>query len=249
MVIVYPTVAAEMTHPDVLIPERLTGSLELPALVGIGSVAQHAYVALRQAILAMDAYDPDVDLRLDEKRLAAELGVSRTPVREALSKLQHEGLVEIIPRRGVRVVRKSKAEIVETIIAWAALESMAARLACERADDEQLAGLNTLFAGFEQEELRSHLDEYSAANLRFHQRIIELGQSQLIADLADGLLVHVRAIRRHTIGEGDRPERSIVDHAHIIDALRNRQADLAERLVREHALNLARHVEHNWPLD
>ncbi|MGB9183901.1 MAG: GntR family transcriptional regulator [Solirubrobacteraceae bacterium] len=241
--------AAAMTNPDVLIPERLTGTLELPALAGIGSVAQHAYVALRQAILAMDAYDLDADLRLDEKRLAAELGVSRTPVREALSRLQSEGLVEIIPRRGVRVVRKSKAEIVETIIAWAALESMAARLACERADDAQLASLNTLFAGFEQEELRSHLDEYSAANLRFHQRIIELGDSQLIATMADGLLVHVRAIRRHTIGEGDRPERSIVDHAHIIDALQSRQADLAERLVREHALNLARHVQQNWPLD
>jgi DNA-binding GntR family transcriptional regulator len=238
-----------MTHPDVLIPERLTGALEVPPLAGIGSVAQHAYVALRQAILAMDAYDPDADLRLDEKRLAAELGVSRTPVREALSRLQHEGLVEIIPRRGVRVVRKSKADIVETIIAWAALESMAARLACERADDEHLAGLDTLFAGFEQEELRSHLDEYSAANLRFHQRIIELGHSQLIADMADGLLVHVRAIRRHTIGEGDRPERSIVDHAQIIEALQNRKAELAERLVREHVLNLARHVQHTWPLD
>ena len=238
-----------MTHPDVLIPERLTGALEVPSLAGIGSVAQHAYVALRQAILAMDAYDPGADLRLDEKRLAAELGVSRTPVREALSRLQHEGLVEIIPRRGVRVVRKSKADIVETIIAWAALESMAARLACERADDEHLAGLDTLFAGFEQEELRSHLDEYSAANLRFHQRIIELGHSELIADMADGLLVHVRAIRRHTIGEGDRPERSIVDHAQIIEALQNRKAELAERLVREHVLNLARHVQHTWPLD
>jgi len=146
LVIVYPTVTAAMTNPDVLLPEQFSGRLEIPALAGIGSVAQHAYVALRQAILGMDAYDPDADLRLDEKRLAAELGVSRTPVREALSRLQHEGLVQIIPRRGVRVVRKSKAEIVETIIAWAALESMAARLACERAEDEQLATLDTLFA-------------------------------------------------------------------------------------------------------
>lgn len=249
LVIVYPTVTAAMTNPDVLVPERLSGRLEVPALAGIGSVAQHAYVALRRAILAMDAYDPDADLRLDEKRLAAELGVSRTPVREALSRLQHEGLVDILPRRGVRVVRKSKAEIVETIIAWAALESMAARLACERAEDEQLASLDTLFAGFEAGELRSHLYEYSAANLRFHQRIIELGHSQLIANMADGLLVHVRAIRRHTIGEADRPERSIVDHAHIIEALRTRQPEFAERLVREHALNLARHVQLSWMLD
>jgi len=240
-------VAAEMTHPDVLMPERLTDTLVLPELHGIGtSVAQLAYTAIRNAVLAMDAYDPAVDLRLDEKRLAAQLGVSRTPVREALARLEHEGLVEIIPRRGVRVVRKSKAEIVEMIIAWAALESMAARLATERAPDDEIAALRTLFSEFEEDELRSHLDEYSAANLRFHQRIIELGHSQLIADMADDLLVHVRAIRRHTIGEADRVERSIVDHMHIIEALEARDTELAERLVRDHALNLARHVESSW---
>jgi DNA-binding GntR family transcriptional regulator len=239
-----------MTSPEVLIPERLTGSLEVPALHGIGtSVAHLAYVALRNAILAMDAYDPDADLRLDEKSLAANLGVSRTPVREALARLEHEGLVEILPRRGVRVVRKSKAEIVEMIIAWAALESMAARLMCERAGDEEIGSLRTLFSKFEEGEVRSRLDEYSVANLRFHQRIVELGHSELIANMADGLLVHVRAIRRHTIGEADRVERSIVDHMQIVEALEARDAELAERLVRGHALNLARHVERTWTLD
>jgi DNA-binding GntR family transcriptional regulator len=239
-----------MTHPDLLMPERLTDTLVLPQLSGIGtSVAQLAYTAIRNAVLAMDAYDAGADLRLDEKRLAAQLGVSRTPVREALARLEHEGLVEIIPRRGVRVVRKSKAEIVEMLIAWAALESMAARLATERAPDEEITALRTLFSQFEEDELRSHLDEYSAANLRFHQRIIELGHSQLIADMADDLLVHVRAIRRHTIGEADRVERSIVDHRHIIEALEARETELAERLVRDHALNLARHVERSWAVD
>ena len=103
----------------------------------------------------MDAYDPDVDLRLDEKRLAAELGVSRTPVREALARLENQGLITIVPRRGVYIARKSKAEIIEMIIAWAALESMAARLACERASDDEIATLRTLFSSFEDEELRS----------------------------------------------------------------------------------------------
>jgi DNA-binding GntR family transcriptional regulator len=241
---------AAMTSPDVLMPEELTGALVVPSLYQAGaSVAQLAYEALRNAILAMDAYDPGADLRLDEKRLAAGLGVSRTPVREALARLEHDGLVRIEPRRGVYVVRKSKAEIVEMIIAWAALEGMAARLMCERAGDEEIGSLRTLFSNFEDGEVRSHLDEYSSANLRFHQRIIELGHSQLIAGMADGLLVHVRAIRRHTIGEADRAERSIVDHMHIIEALEARDAELAERLVRDHALNLARHVERTWLLD
>jgi DNA-binding GntR family transcriptional regulator len=235
---------AAMTSPDVLIPDRFTDSLVVPSLHGIGtSVAQLAYDALRNAILGMDAYEPGADLRLDEKTLAAGLGVSRTPVREALARLEHEGLVQIMPRRGVYVVRKSKAEIIEMIVAWAALESMTARLTCERASDEEVASLRQLFSSFEDGEVRSRLDEYSVANLRFHQRIIELGHSQLIANIADKLMIHVRAIRRHTIGDADRAERSIVDHMQIIEALEDRDAELAERLVRDHALNLARHVE------
>ena len=108
------------------------------------SIAQLAYDALRSAILRVDAYDPDVDLRLDEKRLAAELGVSRTPVREVLARLENQGADHdrAVPR--VYIARKSKAEIIEMIIAWAALESMAARLACERASDDEIATLRTL---------------------------------------------------------------------------------------------------------
>jgi DNA-binding GntR family transcriptional regulator len=233
-----------MTNADSLLPEQPTDGLEVPTLHQAGtSVGQMAYDALRTAILAMDVYDRDADLRLDEKRLAAELGVSRTPVREALARLEHEGLVRILPRRGVFIVRKSKAEIVEMIIAWGALEAAAARLACERAGDEEIASLRSLVPASTDGGPRADLDEYSSANLRFHARVIELGHSALIADMADALLVHVRAIRRRTIGDDDRAERSVVDHQHIIEALEARDPDLAERLVREHALALAGHVE------
>jgi DNA-binding GntR family transcriptional regulator len=218
--------------------------LVLPRLRAGASVAQLAYEALRSGILAMDVYQSSADLRLDEKELAADLGVSRTPVRQALARLEHEGLVRIVPRRGVYIVRKSKREIIEMITVWAALEGMAARLTCERATDEEITGLRTLFATFEDGDLRLRLrlNEYSDANLRFHQRIIELGQSPLLLDMANGLLVHVRAIRGSTIGDDNRVERSIVDHIHIIEALETRDAELAERLVRDHALALADHV-------
>jgi DNA-binding GntR family transcriptional regulator len=229
----------ELTGSDVLHPETPTHSLEVPTLHQAGtSVGQLAYDALRGAILAMDVYDEDADLRLDEKRLAAGLGVSRTPVREALARLEHEGLVRILPRRGVSIVRKTKAEIVEMIIAWAALEATAARLACERAADDEIASLRR---DFEPDETLADRDEYSRANLRFHARIIELGHSPLMVSMAEGLLVHMRAIRRGAIG--DSAERSSVDHRQIVEALEARDADLAERLVREHGLGLARHVE------
>ena len=236
--------SAPRTSADTLAQTQPTDSLVLPALSQAGmSVAQLAYEALRRAILAMDPYDPGADLRLDEKSLASDLGVSRTPVREALSRLEHEGLVQIMPRRGISIVRKSKAEIIERIIAWAALESMSARLMCERAGDEEIASLRTLVSEFGDGRARSHLDEYSIANLRFHRRIVELSHSPVIATMADTLLVHVRAIRRRTIGDDGRVERSMVDHLQIIEALEARDPDIAERLVRDHALNLAQHVE------
>jgi DNA-binding GntR family transcriptional regulator len=220
-------------------------TLAIAALNTEPSVARVAYDALKQAILAADIYAADADLRLDEKGLAEDLGVSRTPVREALARLEHEGLVRIVPRRGIYIVRKTKAEIVEMITVWAALEGMAARLTAERATDEEIGTLRSLFASFHEGELRSRIDEYSEANLRFHQRIIELSQSDLLVRLTENLLAHVRAIRRRTIGDEDRIDRSIVDHMHIIEAIEARDVELAERLVKEHALNLAEHVEHN----
>ena len=86
------------------------------------------YRRLKQAIIQMDIYDHPGDVRLDERQLSGLLGVSRTPIREALTLLEQEGLVRLEPRRGIFVVRKTKTEIIEMIIAWAALESMATRL-------------------------------------------------------------------------------------------------------------------------
>jgi DNA-binding GntR family transcriptional regulator len=94
--------------------------------------------------------------------------------------------------------------------------------------------------------VRTHIDEYSEINIKFHQRILELSKCALLKQIADGLFIHMRAIRARTMGEGDRVQRSIVDHGHIIAALEARNADLAERLVREHTLNLHAHVQRTW---
>ena len=80
----------------------------------------------------MDIYRSRSDIRLDERQLAQDFGISRTPVREAMAQLEREGFVRSVPRRGVYVVRKTKKEVIELITAWAALESMAARLITER---------------------------------------------------------------------------------------------------------------------
>jgi DNA-binding GntR family transcriptional regulator len=141
------------------------------------------------------------------------------------------------------VVRKTKREVVELITAWAALEGMAARLITDNANDAEIAGLRRMFATFENGEVRAHLDEYSDVNIEFHQAIIRMSRNSVLIDLAENLFTHMRTIRRKTIGEKDRADRSIRDHMHIIQALEARDTARAETLVRDHALGLAEHVE------
>jgi len=207
------------------------------------SLKDKAYEALRQAIMDMDIYGQREELRLDERQLSEDLGVSRTPIREALGRLELEGFVRIEPRRGAFVVRKTKREVLEMITVWSALEGTAARLITLHASDEDIATLRGLFATFTTGGPRAHIDEYSETNIRFHQRILQLSQNALIVQMADNLLAHMRSIRRQTIGEQDRAERSIIDHMHIIEALEKRQTDLAEQLSRQHTMALAEHVE------
>ena len=120
---------------------------------------------------------------------------------------------------------------------------MAARLATLNAADEDIGTLRHMFDEFRNTTPAEHINEYSDANIAFHQAIIRLSGSHLMGKTIENLFIHVRAIRRMTISQRDRAQRSIVDHMRIIEALEKRDTELAERLVREHSLNLATHVE------
>ena len=207
------------------------------------SFRDQAYAALKQAIIDADIYSHDEELRLDERQLSQSLGVSRTPIREAMTLLEQEGFLRTVSRRGVFIVRKTKKQIIEMIEMWAAIESMAARLATTNASDEEIASLRTMFGEFANSTPAEHINEYSDANIAFHQAIIGLSGSHLMGSTIENLFLHVRAIRRMTISQSDRAARSIIDHMRIIEALEKRDTELAERLVRQHSLDLAAYVE------
>ena len=207
------------------------------------SLKDKIYDSLKAAITSMNIYAENAELRLDERKLSEQLSISRTPIREALARLEQEGLVTIVPRRGVYIVRKTKVEIMEMLTVWAALESMAARLITLNASDDEIASLRTLLTGYSQGQVKDHIDEYSDDNINFHQAILRMSGNQLIFDTAENLFIHMRSIRARTIGEIDRAQRSIVDHLQIVEALEARNTGLAEQLVREHTLNLAKHVD------
>ena len=195
--------------------QRATASTPLAlAPLNATSLRDQAYTLIKAAIADTDIYNPNQELRLDERQLITALGVSRTPIREALSLLEQEGFVRTIPRRGIYIVRKSKQQIIEMIQVWAALESMAARLATLHAPDAEIAKLRHLFDEFQNSPPNEHLDEYSDANIAFHTEVIRLGGSQ-----------------------------TIIDHLKNIEALEKRDTELAERLTRQHTLDLATHVD------
>lgn len=213
------------------------------------SLKAQAYDALKAAIVSMDIYAPDAELRFDERELSARIGVSRTPLREALALLDKERLVKIVARRGIFIVRKTKAEILDMIAVWAAVESMAARLAAEVASDADIKALHQLVDPYAEVEAPTDMSAYSDANIRFHQAIIEASGNPVIGEIADGLFFHVRAIRHRTIGDHDRARRSVDDHSEIVAALESRDGERAERLVREHTLLLRDHVAQHVDLN
>jgi DNA-binding GntR family transcriptional regulator len=219
-----------------------TARIAVAPLEDTSTFADRAYTALRDVIVSLNVYDHPGEVRLDERRLAQNLGISRTPVREAMAQLEREGFVRSIPRRGIYVVRKTRNEVIEMITAWAALESMAARLITVQARDDEIATLRAMFTTFENGQLHAKLDEYSEVNIQFHQAIIRMSHNGVLIDLAENLFTHMRMIRRKTIGEEDRADRSIRDHMNIIQALEARDTERAEDLVRQHALGLAEHV-------
>jgi len=224
----------------------MTSPLNLSPVEDNFSLSDHIYAVLRDAILDMNVYDPATDLRLDERALADQLKISRTPVREALVRLEQDGFVEVRARKGVFVLRKSLVEIMEMITVWAALESMAARLATERASDDEIKSLRALAGRFSSDDAEAHIEEYSEANIAFHQRILELSHCTMLKSIAEGLFLHMRAVRRKAMQEKDRSARSVAEHIGIIEALEARDATRAEREVREHTMRLHDHVRDTW---
>ena len=222
----------------------VVANLSLKAIDSPVVLKDRIYNELKSAITSMNVYADDDEHRLDERQLSLELGVSRTPVREALCRLENEGFVHTIPRRGAFVARKTKKEVLEMITVWAALESMAARLITENASAEEIATLREMFSSYDEDgAVQARIDEYSEANVSFHQALFRLSRCDLLSKTTENLFLHMRSIRMRTIAEKDRASRSIIDHMDIIEALEARDTELAERLVRQHSLDLGRHVE------
>lgn len=221
-------------------------TLTLRPVDGSFSLKDRIYDELKAGIMDLDIYDAGTSLRMDERTLAEQFRISRTPIREAIMRLEQEGFVEIQARKGVFIKRKSLPEILDMITVWAALESMAARLACTQAGDAEIAALRALGTAYTKDKAQANISEYSEANIEFHLCILRMSKCAMLETLAQGLFTHLKAIRRKAMSDRTRADRSVVDHMHIIEAIESRDADLAADLVREHTMRLHAYIRRSW---
>ena len=224
----------------------MSNQLNLKPVDASFSLKEHIYDVLKGSIMDLDIYDPLTNLRMDERTLADQLGISRTPIREAIMRLEQEGFVEIQARRGVFIKRKSLDEILEMITVWAALESMAARLACAEASDEEIAELRQIGTQYTKDKAKANISEYSEANIDFHLCILRMSKCSMLQEIAEGLFTHLKAVRRKGMEDTARADRSVVDHMNIIQAIEDRDAELASDLVREHTFRLHDYIRRSW---
>jgi DNA-binding GntR family transcriptional regulator len=195
-------------------------------------VREMAYEFLKSSVLS-GHFNPGE--RLTEEHLAKKLGVSRTPVREALHKLESEGLIKPLETRGFIVSRDSKDEVEELFELRAILEGYALRIISERISEEGLKQLGKLIAGAEDGLRRKRMEEVFKWNTKFHDTLhgIVVDKKRL-----HRLLVNIRKYvlryRRDTLQYPDGGKRAVDGHRKILLALRLKDPDLCERMMREH---------------
>ncbi|MEH6577020.1 MAG: GntR family transcriptional regulator [Amphritea sp.] len=172
--------------------------------------------------------------RIDENALCEELGISRTPLREALKVLQSEGLVTIEPNRGSRVATITEQEFDELFEVISGLERMAAELAAERATDAELKRLEQLQTRMENHYQKEDRQSYFAINQTIHRAIVAMAKNESLETLHNQLLNKAGRGRFMAIGSDQRWEEAIDEHRQLLDALKQRQGTQAGQILLEH---------------
>lgn len=201
--------------------------MSLIAIDGLGDIA---YDRVKEMILSNEL---EAGQKIVQDKLADTLGISRTPLRNALNRLESEYLVESVPRRGVFVKQFGDREVVEIYDCRVALECMAITLFTETASDKDVDTLASIFLPFVNQKDPIDNTKYSKADLRFHETIIEKCQNDFLRKLVTQANLLSCIVR---IGLVRPPEETLQEHLDIIEAVKQRDADKAEELCKVHLL-------------
>jgi len=199
-------------------------------------IDDHGYRALRDAIVSGELLPSE---RLVEEDLSRRLGIGRAAVRMALVRLEHDGLVEHERHRGARVRRVSEEEAVEILEVRAALESLAARRAAERATAQDVRDLRAILREMRGHRERGDLMAVSDTNAALHRRILEISGHETARRLSGTLMSQIVRFQYRTVLLPGRSDRSLREHTAIVQAIAAADGDMAERAMRRHLSQVA----------
>lgn len=210
--------------------------LEIPASVPL---RDRAYQVLREAIVSGHLTPGE---RLVEARLAQEMGISRNPVREALRRLEHEGLARRHPRGGMAVAEIDLRDVAEVYAVRSVLEGLAARLAAGRLRPEHRERLVRSLQEGEEARRSGELDRLVASSSVFHSTVLEAAGNARLTSLLQVLDHHISRFRRISLQAEGSPAEVLEEHRHILNALERGDGAEAEDLMRRHLEHSGRQI-------
>ncbi|NTU75188.1 MAG: GntR family transcriptional regulator [Anaerolineaceae bacterium] len=199
------------------------------------SLEKMAYDALKKAILTFQLLPGE---SMVESTLGKQLGISKTPVRDAISRLEKEGLVVKVPFKGTTVTELNHQDVVEIFQIRATLEGLAARLSAERFSPAALEQANIVVAQHRQAAARGYIEICAALNKQFHTLILAESSNQRLAMMMANLDDHLQRYRTLSNFQTGRLEKSVNEHMTILNALRSHQPEEAEAAMRDHLMSV-----------
>lgn len=189
------------------------------------------FQTLRNAILTGELEPGE---RLMETQLGEKLGVSRTPIREAIRKLELEGLVVMVPRKGAQVAPFTEKDIIDVLEVRAALEALAARLACKRMDDRAFLRLQLAITEYEYAFKDGDIETMIEKDVEFHETMFNATQNDRLIQLFSSMREQIQRYRVTYFKNVTESERVLSEHLALLDALKARDEELAAGLATEH---------------
>jgi len=196
-----------------------------------GATWQHVYALLRDAIVSV-ALEPGQ--QLSENDLAMRIGVSRTPIREALVRLRDDRLVEIVPQLGTFVTRISPAALADAQFVRESLECAAVRLVAQHSNAEAVQGLQAILERQVQTHASGDLDRFYVLDDEFHRALCSLSGRGIAWELSQRASGHLNRIRRLSLAQPDYIPEMINEHQAVLDAIADRKPALGEKALRHH---------------
>lgn len=174
--------------------------------------------------------------KLNESRLSDALNVSRPPIREAFRTLATKGLITLVPRKGAFVSELSIREVKEIYEMKSMMESFATRLAIPNLDEKEISELDSILNLMEEKIKENNFKEVLSLNIEFHRKMIEVSKNKKLIYFYESIVLPIRRYQRLGLSAPSSWEISLTEHRNIVEAIKSRDIELAERLTREHTM-------------